>query len=159
MNMIPEDSINAVYPNFMEGFRRAQSIMNSIACFEDVERHLMKGRGLVASTYVTHRVAVRKLYEYIDVNLFQVTPNHIEDFYDSLMKEVSRNTAYGRIQGLKWFYNGLRSLFPGHISPFEIMDEELVKKLNKLQKPAITKAMPKGEAVALLNDLRSRKNG
>ena len=105
------DDIRATFPNFLEGFRRAKRIIDSIGSFEDVELYLLKGQGLAPSSYRTYMVAVRQLYEHTGgLNPFQVTPNHIEDFYDAMLRRCDRATVYNKIMGLKRFFNGSRPL-------------------------------------------------
>jgi len=152
-------SIEHVYPNFLEGFRRAKSIMDKIQSWEDVELYLLKGQGLAATSYRVYMVAVRQLYEFTQgLNPFQVTPNHLEAFYDHVIQSVDRNTAYNKIKGLKRFFAGIKKLCPGYISPFEVMDDKLVKKLSKTKKTRTKKALTVKEIQDLLTWLKKDRS-
>ena len=152
-------SIERVYPNFLEGYRRAQSIMSKIHSWEDVELYLLKGQGLAASSYRTYMVAVRQLYEYTGgLNPFQISANHVEAFYDHVLETVDRNTAYNKIMGLKRFFVGIGKLAPSYVSPFEIMDDKLVKKLSKTKKTRTKKALTVREIQNLLAWLQTDRS-
>ena len=152
-------SIEHVYPNFLEGFRRAKSIMDKIQSWEDVELYLLKGQGLATTSYRVYMVAVRQLYEFTQgLNPFQVIPNHLEAFYDHVIQSVDRNTAYNKIMGLKRFFTGIKKLCPGYVSPFEVMDDKLVKKLSKTKKTRTKKALTVQEIQELLAWLKKDRS-
>jgi hypothetical protein len=118
------------FPTLVEGLARAQRIFESIKSFEDIERTFLLGAGLSPNTYRSYLTAVRQLYEFTEgLNPLQITPGHIEAFYDHIAKKVDRNTAYLRIRGLKKFFAGIRNVIPFYTSPFEIMGEILHRKL------------------------------
>jgi len=132
--------INSYFPNILEALRKAQTLFERIHSFDDVETYLLRGAGLSPNTYRAYLTAVKQLYEYTEgLNPLQVTPGHIEGFYDHLMKHVDRNTAYLRIRGLKRFFAGVSKVVPGYISPFEIMSKNLHRKLNRMKKGNRTK--------------------
>ncbi|UCB47177.1 MAG: phage integrase N-terminal SAM-like domain-containing protein, partial [Spirochaetota bacterium] len=86
------------FPTITAGLKKAQHILDSIKSFEDIERVFLMGAGLSAHTYRSYLTAVKQLYEFTDgLNPLQITPAHIEKFYDHLVKKVDRNTAYLRI--------------------------------------------------------------
>jgi len=127
-------------------------LFERIRSFEDVENYLLRRAGLSPNTYKSYLIAIKQLYKYTGgLNPLQVTPGHIEGYYDSLVKRVDRNTAYLRVRGLKRFFSGISKIIPGYISPFEVMEERLTKKLNRTKKGNRTKkALNKGEARELL---------
>jgi len=132
--------IHSYFPNILEALRKARTLFERIQSFEDVETYLLRGAGLSPNTYRAYLTAVKQLYEYTEgLNPLQVTPGHIEGFYDHLVKHVDRNTAYLRIRGLKRFFAGVSKVVPGYISPFAVMDKKLVKKLNRTKKGNRTK--------------------
>lgn len=166
--------IERIYPNFMEGFRKAAAIVRKIRSFEDIELHLLKGQGLSPNTYRSYMVSIRQLYRLTGgLSPFQIRPSHIEAFYDMILTDhdetdengrkkhypaVDRNTAYGKIRGLKRFFKGIQELVPGWASPFDIMSEKLIKKLNRSRKKGGTKAaLRKNEAAAVLKALRDHR--
>ena len=56
--------------------------MDSIKSFDDIELYLLKGQGLSEGSYKVYMTAVRQLYEFTrGLNLFQVTPNHIDPHF------------------------------------------------------------------------------
>ena len=150
--IIKRSEINNYYPNFFEGFKKAKTIIDSVKDFDDIELHLLKGQGLAAGSYKVYMVAVRQLYDFTQgLNPFQVTPAIIEGFYDHVMKMVDRNTAYNKIMGLKRFFQGIKTLAPGWVSPFEIMPGRLIKKLSKTKKTKTKKALTIKEVQDLLS--------
>ncbi|OLS30796.1 MAG: hypothetical protein HeimAB125_18160, partial [Candidatus Heimdallarchaeota archaeon AB_125] len=144
--------IQSCFPNVLEALRKARGLFERIRSFEDVENYLLRGAGLAPNTYKSYLIAIKQLYKYTGgLNPLQVTPGHIEGYYDSLVKRVDRNTAYLRVRGLKRFFSGISKIIPGYISPFEVMEERLTKKLNWTKKGNRTKkALNKGEARELL---------
>lgn len=158
-DLIIPPTIREVFPNFEQGFREALRIFNRIQSFEDVELYLMKGQGLAESSYRTYMTSVRQLYKHTDsLNPLQVTPNHVEDFFDKISQTVGAHAAYNKMQGLKRFFNGVQRLVPGFVSPFEIMPERLTKKLFKSPRNKKKKALNKREARALLKYLSRDKS-
>ncbi len=144
--------IKTYFPNILEGLQKAKSIFEHIESFEDVETYLLRGAGLSSNTYRSYLTAVKQLYEYTEaLNPLQITPGHIEGYYDSVVERVDRNTACLRIRGLKRFFAGIAKVVPGYVSPFEVMEEKLTKKLNRTKKGNRTKkALNKGETRDLL---------
>ena len=147
-DIILRNDFKKACPTVVEGLKRAQSIFDSIKSFEDIERIFLKGNGLASETYRSYLQSIKQLYEYTGgLNPLQITPAHIEAFYDDLMKRVDRNTARLRIAGLKKFFAGIRGIIPIYTSPFELMTEKLLKKLSKAKKGSRTKkALSKTEA-------------
>ena len=130
--IINGDNIQDINPVITAGLKRTQAIFNSIKSFEDVEAVFLKGAGLSKNTYRSYTAAIKQFYEYTGgLNPLQVTPAHIEMFYDDLLKKVDRNTASQRIAGLKKFFAGIRAVVPISVNPFDTMNEKLKKKLPK----------------------------
>ena len=128
------------FPTLVEGLAKAQRIFESIKSFDDIEQQFLLGAGLSPNTYRSYLTAVRQLYDFTEgLNPLQITPAHIEAFYDDIVKRVDRNTAYLRIRGLKKFFSGIRNVIPFYTSPFEIMSEKLHRKLNRTKKGNRTK--------------------
>lgn len=140
------------FPTLIEGLRKAQSILDSITSFEDIERVFLKGAGLAANTYRNYLGSVRAFYQYTEgKHPLQVTAADIECFYDDLLTRVDRSTAYIRIAGLKKFFSGIRNVLPIYTSPFETMTDKLHRKLNRTRKGKQTKkAMTQAEAKRLI---------
>ena len=140
------------FPSLYEGLRKAQSILDSIQSFEDIERVFLLGAGLSPNTYRSYLQAVKQFYHFTEgKHPLQVRPGDIEAFYDDLVQRVDRNTAYLRIRGLKKFFEGIRNVLPIYTSPFEIMPEKLHEKLNRTRKGNRTKkALSIAELRALL---------
>ena len=132
--------IQSYFPNIREALRKAQTLFERIHSFEDVETYLLRGAGLSPNTYRSYLTAIKQLYDFTGgLNPLQVVPGQIEAFYDSLVERVDRNTAYLRIRGLKRFFSGVSKVVPGYISPFSVMEEKLIKKLNRTKKGNRTK--------------------
>ncbi len=140
------------FPSLVQGLRKAQTILDSIKSFADIERIFLLGAGLSPNTYRSYLTAVKQFYQFTEgKHPLQVTPADIEAFYDSIVKHVDRNTAYLRIRGLKKFFEGIRGVLPIYTSPFEIMPEKLHAKLNRVKKGNRTKkALSVAEIRALL---------
>jgi len=132
--VIPEQ-LQQAFPTMMEGLRKAASIFDQIKSFEDIERVFLKGQGLSPNTYRSYLTAVKQFYSFTDgLNPLQVRPGDIEGYYDHLVSNVDRSTAYLRIRGLKKFFSGVRNIIPFYTSPFEIMNKKLVQKLSQTKK-------------------------
>ena len=156
-DLITQEEISRIYPAFFEGFVRARNVIDSIKSFEDIELFLLKGQGLSEGSYKVYMTAVRQLYEFTGgLNPFQITLNHIEAFYDYYSKKLDRNTLYNKIKGLKRFFKGIKKLAPGWISPFDVMDERLTRKLNRSKKGKTKKALSVDEVNRLLSYLKSK---
>jgi integrase/recombinase XerD len=140
------------FPSLVQGLRKAQSILDSIQSFADIERVFLLGQGLSPNTYRSYLTAVRLFYQFTEgKHPLQVTPGDIEAFYDDLVQRVDRSTAYLRIRGLKKFFAGIRNVLPIYTSPFEVMCETLHQKLNRTKKGNRTKkALTVAELRALL---------
>lgn len=140
------------FPSLVQGLRKAQSILDSINSFEDIERVFLLGAGLSPNTYRSYLQAVKQFYAFTEgKHPLQVRPGDIEAFYDDLVQRVDRNTAYLRIRGLKKFFAGIRSVLPIYTSPFEIMCNSLNEKINRTRKGNRTKkALTIAELRALL---------
>lgn len=73
-----------------------------------------------------------------------------------MVKKCDRNTASLRIKGLKKFFLSIKNIIPIYTSPFKLMDERLVKKLNRTKKGNRTrKALSVSEVKSLLGWLRN----
>ncbi|MBW8004121.1 MAG: tyrosine-type recombinase/integrase [Planctomycetes bacterium] len=158
-DLIISSNLQKSFPTIVDGLRKAQSVLDQIHSFEDVERVFLMGAGLSPNTYRSYLTAVRQLYDFTGgLNPLQITPAWIEKFYDYLVKKVDRNTAYLRVRGLKKFFAGIRNVIPFYTSPFEIMSETLNRKLNRTKKGNRTKkALLRGELRALLDFLDQDK--
>lgn len=144
--IVSSESFRDLPSSLVEGVRKAQTVFNSIKSFEDIEAVFLKGAGLSRNTYRSYTAAIKQFYEYTGgLNPLQVTPAHIEAFYDDLIKKVDLNTAGQRIAGLKKFFAGIRGVIPIYTSPFDKMTDKLRKKLNTTKskgnrtRPALTK--------------------
>ena len=151
------EHINKMFPNFEQGFRKAAELFGKIRSFEDIEIHLLRGRGLSPNTYKSYLAAVKQLYSFTDgLNPFQITPGHIEKFYDDLRTRVALPTCYSRMIGLKKFFRCIAEQAPCFVSPFEIMTEKLTAKLNKTKQKVTKAALTKSEMNKLLAWLSTR---
>lgn len=104
-DLIIPSQLSKRFPRLEAIIKQAASLFDAINRFEDVEMYLLRGAGLSPNTYRSYLTAVRQLYEFTEgLNPLQVTPGHIEAFYDYLIQRVDRNTAYLRIRGLKRFF-------------------------------------------------------
>jgi integrase/recombinase XerD len=150
--MVRFADVEAAFPSMAEGLRKAFTLFNSVKSFEDLEREFLKGAGLSPNTYRSYLCAVKQFYEYTNgLHPFQVRPNNIEAWYDSLIKSgLDRNTAYLRIRGLKRFFTGIRNVLPAYTSPFDVMNEKLSSKLNKTRTGNRTKAALTAEEIRAL---------
>ena len=147
-------------PNAPVGIRRAAELFSKIHSWPDVELYLLRGQGLSKNTYRSYMTAVRQLYEFTEgLTPFQITPAHLEGFYDHCAEKVERNTVYNRIQGLKRFFRGLQGMAPGWVSPFDVLPEKLAKKFSKTKKGKTKGALTADEIEALLRWLHERREG
>jgi len=138
---IPAKEFETLYPTFSHSIKRTYKLLSDIKSFEDVERTFLKGAGLSINTYKSYIEAVKQFYAFTDHKLpTQCTPGDVEAFYDHLLeKGMDRNTAYLRIRGLKKYFEGVKKVIPFYKSPFDIMSEKLLKKLNRTKKGNRTK--------------------
>jgi integrase len=129
------------FPTIAAGLKKCQSIFDSIHSFADIERTFLMGAGLSPNTYRCYLEAVKQFYAFTGgKHPLQVVPGDIEAWYEELAARVDRNTASLRIRGLKKFFAGIRTVIPFYTSPFELMTDKLIKKLNKTKKGNRTKA-------------------
>ena len=144
--------IQSYFPNILDALSKARTLFEQIKSFQDVETYLLRGAGLSPNTYRSYLTSAKQLYEFTSgLNPLQITPGHIEGYYDSVVEHVDRNTACLRIRGLKRFFAGIAKVVPGYVSPFEVMEEKLIKKLNRTKRGNRTKkALFKGELKDLL---------
>ena len=153
-------SLLSQYPFIATELQKTQGVLSSIHSFEDIERIFLQGQGLSAHTYRSYLTAVKQFYEFTGgLNPLQVTPALIEMFYDYLVKNHSRNTAYLRIYGLKKFFQGVKKVLPFYSSPFEGMNKNLKRKLGRrCQGNRTPKALSEDELRRVLVHLRNDKS-
>ena len=146
-DLVIREDFQRAFPGMADGIRKAAEIFNDINSFEDIERYFLLGAGLSPNTYRCYLSAVKDFYNLTDgLNPLQVIPADIERYYDTVLKRVDRNTAYIKIMGLKKFFKGISKVIPFHVSPFDQMTPELIKKLSKTKKDNTTKqALSKAE--------------
>ena len=157
-DLITMDRIDTVYPTFREGFRRAAELFDKIHSFDDIETYLLRGAGLSPETYRCYLQGVKQLYEHSGgLHPFQITPGHIERFYDDLVKSgVKLSTASNRISGLKRFFANVAERGPGYVSPFAIMAPELTKKMSRTRGTNKKQALSPAEFKRLVDWLANR---
>ena len=155
MNELTVQSIESVYgSHFAAGFARAAKVINSIQSWNDVETLLLRGQGLAAGTYRTYLTAIRQLYEYTEgLNPYQVTPGHVEAFYDEQAARVGLGSCYNKMAALKNFFRSIGKLAPGWCSPFDVMEPQLVKKLTRQPHKGTKKSLTRDEVRDLLDFL------
>lgn len=131
--------IEICFPNVISALPRVWTLFENIKSFKDVEHYLLKNVGLCPNTYRCYLTAIKQAWEILEgLNPLQWQPIDINMVYEELIKRGDRNTVCLRIRGLKKFCDVISRNVPGYISPFEIMDEKLIKKLNiakKTKKP------------------------
>lgn len=132
--------IESLFPTLPNNLQRAYNILNEIKSFEDIERVFLKGAGLSVNTYKTYLDSVKQFYRFTNRKLpTQCTPGDVEAFYDDQCERVDRSTAYLRIKGLKKYLEGVKRLIPFYESPFDIMGENLNRKLSRPKRGTRTK--------------------
>jgi len=133
-------NFESLFPTLPYNIQRAYNILNEIKSFEDIERVFLKGAGLSVNTYKTYLDSVKQFYRFTNHKLpTQCTPADVEAFYDELCKHVDRNTAYLRIKGLKKYFEGVKRVIPFYESPFDIMGENLNRKMGRPKRGTRTK--------------------
>ena len=140
-----------------EGLKKAWKIFDSIRNFEDIEREFLLGAGLSKNTYRNYLQAVKKFYEFTGgMHPLQVQPADIERFYEHLITQVDRNTAYLHICGLKKFFSSIKKKIPVYTNPFDTMSEKLKQKLGTTKKGnRAKKVLSPDELNSLLTWLRN----
>lgn len=153
--LIIREDFQKCFPSMMDGIRKATEIFDSIKSFKDIERYFLLGAGLSPNTYKTYLSAVKGFYNYTEgMNPLQVIPADLERYYDHIMQTVDRNTAYIKIMGLKKFFKGIGKVIPFYTSPFDIMSEELKRKLSKTKTGTETKlALSRNELIRVFEYL------
>jgi integrase len=140
--LVLASDFTTAFPTIAAGLKKCQSIFDAIKNFEDIERTFLLGAGLSVNTYRSYLEAIKQFYTFTNhKHPLQVVPGDIEAFHDHLIEGgADRNTASLRIRGLKKFFSGIRNVIPFYTSPFELMSETLVRKLNRTKKGNRTKA-------------------
>jgi len=92
-DLVIPSNLSKQFPRLEQIIKQAAGLFDSIHSFGDVETLLLRGAGLSPHTYRCYLAAVRQLYEFTNgLYPLQITPGHIETFYDDLAKRVDRNT-------------------------------------------------------------------
>jgi integrase/recombinase XerD len=147
------------FPTIDEGIRKAFNLFNQVQGFEDLERLFLKGNGLSPNTYQAYHAAVKQFYAFTNgLHPFQVLPADIENFYDSIMEKVDRNTAAVRVAGLKKFFKGIEEQVSFYASPFNIMTEKLTRKLSRTKAAKTKSSLNWAEYNCLLDFLEEDKS-
>ena len=118
-DLIIPSQLSKQFPRLEVIIKQAAGLFDSIRSFEDVETYLLRRAGLSPNTYRSYLTAVR----HTQLNPLQITPGHIETFYDSLVKRVDRNTDYLRIRELKKFFQAVEKAVPIYSNPFSRMSQ------------------------------------
>jgi len=141
--------------NILKGLQE----IDEISSFEDVERLFLRGVGNSPETYRVYRIKVKLFYDFTEgLHPVQVKPADIEKFYDHRIKQVDRKTAYLDVQALKSFFRGVKRVIgPLYRSPFELMPEKLLKKLNRTKQNGTKKALNRAEVRGILDFLQEDK--
>jgi len=144
------------YKKMCHAFER----LNSVRDIRDLEAIYLRGDGLTASTYATYRQAVSAFCEFTNhLNPLQVTPGHIEQYYDSTVKRTSKDTASGHMAALKKFFSGIVREIPIFESPFDKMSNSVKKKISRKSPKGKTKtALTLEEWEAVKTYLKSDKS-
>lgn len=142
----PVKDLGVIMNDYMARF---VELTTAIRSFDDIERLFFKGAGLSANTYRSYLTSAKAFYDFTGgLHPLQVTPGHIEEWFDDMLKRVDRNTATLRITGLKRFFVGVERTVP-EASPFRKMDAKLIKKMGKRKKKDLD-ALSVSELQALL---------
>lgn len=139
---IYEKTLPGMWERLNEDARRILEAHMTIKSYADLESWYLLGSGLAATTYRSYMVAVRSFWKFTEgLTPFQVEVRHIEAWYDS-MAELDKNTRYGRVRGLKKFFEGVNRMHPTFVSPFhhKYMSDKLRRKLNARKSGNRTKA-------------------
>jgi integrase len=148
---VSEKQFEHCFPTMAQGMQRALEIFQAIRSFEDIETQILRGQGLSPNTYRSYLTAYRQLWDFTNgLHPFQILPGHIERFYEFTVKRIGRTTAAQRIKGLKKFFNCIKALVPGYVSPFELMPEKLIQKMGKAKASGTKKALTVAEYIRLL---------
>ena len=156
---ISKEKIELAAPLYA-GIEKALSIFDEIKSFADIERLFLKGSGLSPNTYRSYLTSIRKFYIFMGgLNPLQVTPAHIENFYDDLIENgVSKSSAALRIWGLKKFFICIKKVVPIYISPFDNMEPKLVNKISKRSDGNRTKTTLTNLQVNLIKEFFNKKD-
>ncbi len=148
------------FPTIFEGLKRAESIFDSIKDWKDIKRLFLDGSGLSANTQKNYLWDMKSFYEYTGgKNPLQVTAADVESWFDWLMEKNDRKTCVRRIAGLKRLCKNMAEKVPLYVSPFELMNKKLLKKIT--HKPTgnrIPVSLTKDETNKLLERLREDKS-
>jgi len=153
--VLPAERLSNLPPSFVANLRQCFALFDEVKSFEDLERRFLQGQGLSPRTYETYLESVKQFYDFTGgKHPLQVLPGDIEAWYDQLVQEHSRATAYLRMSGLKKFFEGVKQQVPFYESPFDLMSEKCKKKISKPPKTPKGKALTKGELRKVLDFVR-----
>jgi len=111
--------------------------LTTVHTWDDFARRFLLGTGKSPRTIETYLEGCRQFYDFHGGAhpVETATPEHIEQFYDSLIsKGSSLATASLRISALKFMYARLADRLPYFDNPFNLMDEGLKAKLSRSEK-------------------------
>ena len=135
-----------------------QNLMDDLAInsWDEFARRFLLGDGKSKRTYESYLASSKQFYDFTGgLHPMQAgTPEWIEQFYDSLTG--AQNSKALAISGLKYLYKKVGERFPYYVSPFDVMNEKLTKKLNKTKKSGTKAALTQNELNRLLSWLKER---
>ncbi len=102
--------------------------------------------------------ATKEFFEFTDnLHPLKVTPAHIEMWFDNMIeRQLDKKSVVLKIAGLKKFFKSVKEKCPLAVSPFEIMDRKLLKKMMKIPKGnGIVTALTSNEIAKLLEFLKN----
>ncbi len=121
----------------MEGLKRIDDVLRNVEDWQDFEKRFLYGSGF-SETYIRNfRSGIKIFFEWTRslnkqekmLHPAEITPAHIELFFDYVKKKRSMQTAVVRNYQLKTFFRKLTEKYVFLESPFERVDERLKKKL------------------------------
>lgn len=126
------NDLQAYFPN-----QALQSVMDDLVnvdSWEAFARRFLLGSGKAKNTNSTYLTACKQFYDFTGgLHPMQAgTPEWIEQFYDSLSMDLDSKAV--KVAALKFMYRRICERFPFYQSPFDIMSEELKRKLARTKK-------------------------
>lgn len=121
------------------GMERVQSFYEHVKDWDDfVKRFVLYGSGLASSTYDNILSAVKVFFdefsrtqnrEHLLLHPVEITPAHLELFFDWYTKDRTAKSASIKVIQLKGFFRKLSERFPFFESPFTGISDQLRRKL------------------------------
>lgn len=126
------NDLQAYFPN--QALQSIADDLLNVNSWEAFSRRFLLGTGKAKNTNATYLTACKQFYDFTEgLHPMQAgTPEWVEQWYDSLTVDLDSKAV--KMAALKFMYRRVCERFPFYTSPFDIMGEELKRKLSRTKK-------------------------